>query len=290
MGAVIFARIAGDEGPSRRARILHAVGPRRFGRDDPICIVHGDAAMFVGGIRALLLQSLHPLAMAAVDQHSGYRGDPWGRLQRTSTFLAETTFGTVQDADKAVRVVRAVHRRVVGIAPDGRPYMASDPALLRWVHVAEVDSFLRAHDRYGFRALDRDERDRYIAQTAVIARALGATDVPETVAELDDCLHDYRPELASTPAARQAARFILVHPPVPLAMRVPYSMLSAAAVGLLPRWTRLALRLPYEPVTEATAVRASGKVITAAIRWAMHPGPQVPRDTIDMYRQISGTH
>jgi len=274
MGAVIFSRIAGDEGPRRRERILFAEGPRRFGPGDAICAVHGDASMFAGGIRALLLQSLHPLAMAAVDQHSGYRGDPWGRLQRTSTFLAETTFGTIEDADRAVRVVRAVHTRITGIAPDGRTYEASDPHLLRWVHVAEIDSFLRAHDRYGAKPLDAAGRDEYIAQSAVVARALGATDLPETVAELDEVMADYRPELSSTPAARQAARFILVHPPVPLALRLPYSMLSAAAVGLMPRWSRRELRLPYLPVTEATAVRASGMLVTAAIRWAMRPAPR----------------
>lgn len=277
MGAVIFERIAGDEGPGRRDRIHFAEGPRRFTSDDPICIVHGDASMFVGGIRALLLQSLHPLAMAAVDQHSGYKGDPWGRLQRTSTFLAETTFGTVEDSDKAVRIVRAVHRRISGTAPDGRSYEASDPHLLRWVHVAEIDSFLRAHDRYGSKPLDDAGRDLYVTQTAVVARALGATDVPETVAELDSVMAEYRPELTSTPAAREAARFILVHPPVPMTMRLPYSMLSAAAIGLMPRWSRLALRLPYEPLTEGTAVRASGRIITAAIRWAMRPGPHLPR-------------
>ena len=274
MGAVIFSRIAGDEGPRRRERILFAEGPRRFGPGDAICAVHGDASMFAGGIRALLLQSLHPLAMAAVDQHSGYRGDPWGRLQRTSTFLAETTFGTIDDADRAVSIVRAVHRRITGTAPDGRPYAASDPHLLRWVHVAEIDSFLRAHDRYGATPLDAAGRDEYIAQSAVVAKALGATDVPETVAELDEVMADYRPELASTPAARQAARFILVHPPVPLTLRLPYSMLSAAAVGLMPRWSRRELRLPYLPVTEATAVRASGMLVTAAIRWAMRPPPR----------------
>jgi uncharacterized protein (DUF2236 family) len=271
VAAAIFARIAGDEGPERRDRIHGAQGPRRFTADDPICIVHSDASMFVGGIRALLLQSLHPLAMAAVDQHSGYRGDPWGRLQRTSTFLAETTFGTTDDADRAVRIVRAVHKRITGTTPDGRPYAAADPHLLRWVHVAEVDSFLRAHDRYGDVRLTPEQRDTYVAQTAVIGRALGATDVPETVAELDAALAAYRPELESTAAARRAARFILVHPPVPLAIRVPYSMLSAAAIGLMPRWTRLALRLPYLPVVEGTAVRASGAVVTSAIRWAMRP-------------------
>ncbi|MGH3473546.1 MAG: oxygenase MpaB family protein [Aeromicrobium sp.] len=274
MGAVIFSRIAGDEGPRRRERILFAEGPRRFGPDDAICAVHGDASMFAGGIRALLLQSLHPLAMAAVDQHSGYRGDPWGRLQRTSTFLAETTFGTIEDADRAVRVVRAVHTRITGTAPDGRSYEASDPHLLRWVHVAEIDSFLRAHDRYGAKPLDAAGRDEYVAQSAVVAKALGATDLPETVAELDEVMADYRPELSSTPAARQAARFILVHPPVPFALRLPYSMLSAAAVGLMPRWSRRELRLPYLPVTEATAVRASGMLVTKAIRWAMRPTPR----------------
>ncbi|TFV99517.1 DUF2236 domain-containing protein, partial [Brevundimonas sp. S30B] len=178
--------------------------------------VHSDAAMFVGGMRALLLQSLHPLAMAAVDQHSGYRGDPWGRLQRTSTFLAETTFGTIEDADRAIAIVRSVHDRITGIAPDGRPYAASDPHLIRWVHVAEIDSFLRAHDRYGARPLDAAGRDAYVAETAHVARGLGAVDVPETVAELDEMMRAYRPELKGTREARRAARFILIHPPVPL--------------------------------------------------------------------------
>lgn len=274
MAAAIFARVAGVEGPARRDRIHLAEGPRRFGPDSAIWRVHSDASMFVGGMRALLLQSLHPQAMAAVDQHSGYRGDPWGRLQRTSTFLAETTFGTIRDADRAVAIVRAVHGRITGVSDDGQPYAASDPHLLRWVHVAEIDSFLRAHDRFGARPLDPAGRDSYVAETAHVARALGAVDVPETVAELDELLALYRPELRGTPAARRAARFILVHPPVPLPLRAPYGLLSAAAVSMMPWWTRLPLRLPWLPVTEATAVRASGIAVTGAIRWAMSgPAP-----------------
>ncbi|MRJ99981.1 DUF2236 domain-containing protein [Aeromicrobium sp. S22] len=272
VGDTIFARIAGDEGPARRDRIHFSQGPRRFASDSAIQRVHSDASMFTGGMRALLLQSLHPLAMAAVDQHSGYRGDPWGRLQRTSTFLAETTFGTIEDADRAVAIVRSVHDRITGTAPDGRPYAASDPHLIRWVHIAEVDSFLRAHDRYGARPLDAAGRDAYVAETAHVARALGAVDVPETVAELDELMRAYRPELKGTPAARRAARFILVHPPVPLALRAPYGMLSAAAVAMMPVWTRLPLRLPYLPIVEATAVRTSGIAITTGIRWAMGAG------------------
>ena len=216
VGDEIFARVAGDEGPARRDRIHGSVGPRRYPPGSAIHVVHSDASMFVGGIRALLLQSLHPLAMAAVDAHSGFRGDPWGRLQRTSTFLAETTFGTIEDADRAIAVVRAVHERVRGTASDGRPYVASDPHLIRWVHVAEIDSFLRAHDRYGARSLDSAGRDAYVAETAHVARALGAVDVPVAVAELDEVLAAYRPELKSTGEARAAARFILLRPPVAL--------------------------------------------------------------------------
>lgn len=271
VGATIFNRIAGDEGPQRRDRIHLTEGPRRYGPDSAIYRVHGDASMFVGGLRALLLQSLHPLAMAAVAAHSGYKGDPWGRLQRTSTFLAETTFSTIEDSDRAIAVVRAVHDRIRGTAPDGRSYAASDPHLIRWVHIAEIDSFLRAHDRYGAEPLDAAGRDAYVAETALVARGLGAVDVPETVAELDELMAAYRPELKGTPEARAAARFILVHPPVSLALRGPYTLMSAAAIGLMPRWTRLPLRLPYLPVTEATAVRASGELITAAVRWAIRP-------------------
>lgn len=270
-GSAIFSRVAGPEGSGRRARIHGTAGPRRFAPGDPIWRVHGDASMFVGGIRALLLQSLHPLAMAGVDQHSGFRGDPWGRLQRTSGFIAETTFATVEHADRAIGAVRRIHERVAGSTDDGRPYAASDPHLLTWVHLAEIDSFLLAHDRYGSAPLSPTERDRYVAQTAVTARLLGARDVPEDVAGLDEALAAYRPELESSPAAREAARFMLLRPPVPWTVRPAYGLLAAAAVGLLPRWARAPLRLPWLPVTEATAVRAGGVAATRAIGWAMAP-------------------
>src|SRR5947208_3124314 len=127
IGPARLERVAGPEGPARRRVINAAGGERWFGEARPIRRVHGDSSMFIGGIRALLLQSLHPLAMAAVAGHSGYRGDPWGRLQRTSYFLAVTTFGRTDDARAAIARVRAVHEHVTGTAPDGRPYAASDP-------------------------------------------------------------------------------------------------------------------------------------------------------------------
>jgi uncharacterized protein (DUF2236 family) len=232
--------------------------------------------MFVGGIRALLLQTLHPAAMRAVAEHSGYRGDMWGRLARTSRFLAVTTFGHVEDAEAAVAAVRAIHDRIAGTMDDGTPYAASDPHLLAWVHVAEVDSFLRAHTVYGKEPLDQAGRDTYVAQTAEVARRLGVVDPPTTEAELAATLAAYRPELRGTDDAREAVAYLLFRPPLPLAARAPYGVLVAAAIGLMPRWTRRPLRLPWLPVSERTVVRALGGVATGTIRWAMAPPRRAP--------------
>ncbi|MFF4490744.1 oxygenase MpaB family protein [Streptomyces sp. NPDC001544] len=272
LGGEIFTRVAGPDGPRNRARIHGTPGPRWFGPDRPIRRVHGDASMFIGGLSALLLQSLHPLAMAAVAAHSGFRGDPWGRLQRTSTFLAVTTYGTADSAREACDRVRGVHARVRGTAPDGRPYHAADPHLLAWVHVAEVDSFLRAHQRFGARPLDDAGYDGYVADAARVATALGVPDPPRTRAELADRLAAYRPELQATPEARDTARFLLLRPPVPLAARLPYGVIAANAVSLLPPWASRSLWLPRLPLAEGILVRPLGSAVTSVIRWAMAPG------------------
>jgi uncharacterized protein (DUF2236 family) len=268
IGAAIFERVAGPQGRTRRRQIHQTEGERWFAEDRPVRRVHGDSSMFVGGIRALLLQSLHPLAMAAVAQHSDYRGDPWGRLQRTSYFLAVTTFGRDGDARDAIARVRAVHQHVTGTASDGRPYAASDPHLLTWVHIAEADSFLRAHTRFGAQPLDQAGRDGYVADMARIGTELGVPDPPRTEAELADRIDAYRAELTATAEAREAARFLLVSPPLPAIARAPYGVLAAAAVSLLPGWARRPLRLPRLPVTEAVVVRPAGRVMVRAIRWA----------------------
>ncbi|MEU9416856.1 oxygenase MpaB family protein [Streptomyces sp. NPDC051000] len=280
LGAGLFARVAGPEGRANRARIHGTPGPRWFGPERPIRTVHGDASMFVGGLGALLFQSLHPRAMAAVAAHSGFRGDPWGRLQRTSTFLAVTTYGTAEDARRAVERVRAVHEEVRGRTSDGQAYHAADPHLLGWVHAAEVDSFLRAHQRFGAHPLDAAGCDAYLADTARVARALGVADPPRNRAELARTLAEYRPELRATPEAREAARFILRHPPLPRAARGPYAVLAANAVALLPPWAPDMLGLSRTPAgLGGGLVRLSGHALTRTIRWAMVPPPPGPPGT-----------
>ncbi|WP_084830089.1 oxygenase MpaB family protein [Demequina rhizosphaerae] len=273
MGAALFAKVGGPEGPAIRARVHETPGPRWFPPGSAIRTVHGDSSMYVGGIRALLLQSLHPLAMAGVAGHSGYRGDPWGRLTRTATFLAFTTFGTAEDAQETVDRIRAIHERVRGKAPDGRPYRASDPHLLRWVHIAEADSFLAAHRRYGRQPLDAAGCDEYVAQSAEVGRRLGATGLPTTVDELQAAIEGYRPELEATDAALDAADFLLREPPIGRAMRAPYAMLASGAVALLPGWARA--ELGRDRWATRTFGPAAAGLVTRGIRW----GAQATRPT-----------
>ena len=274
LGAAIFHKVAGEQGPKARDRIHGTPGPRWFPSGSPIQQVHGDASMFVGGMRALMLQSLHPAAMTAVSEHSGYRGDMWGRLARTSTFLATTTFGEARDAQTAVDVVRRIHGRISGMMPDGTPYQASDPHLLMWVHVAEIDSFLLAHQTYGAAPLDQAGRDEYVAQTAVVAEKLGVVDAPRTEEELRRTVDSYRPELRGTDHAREAISFLVWHPELPAAARPAYLLLASAAIAQMPQWTRRELGLPSLPLAERTVVRGVGELATRTIRWAMTPAPQ----------------
>jgi len=272
----IRARVIGDEPDQKAAAIMTAPGPRWFDDDRVIRRVHTDASMFVGGLRALLLQSLHPLAMAGVAQHSDFRADPWGRLQRTADFLAATTFGPIPVAERSIAVVRKVHERVVGTASDGRAYSANDPHLLRWVHICEVDSFLSAYQRYGSAPLSPDDADAYVRDTSLVARKLGVNEPPMSVRELKAELREYRPEMAGTREAREAARFLLLEPPLPFAARAPFAVLGAAAVALLPAWTRWPLRLPFLPLSETVLVRPAGAAITQLIRWSLTPADSPP--------------
>ena len=278
LGEQVRSRVVGPDASARHREIFDTDEPGWFDADAPIRRVHGDASMFIGGLRALLFQSLHPRAMAGVAQHSDYRNDPWGRLQRTADFLAATTFGPATQAERAVATVHRVHRHVVGTTRHGEPYAANDPHLLSWVHLAELDSFLTAHDRFGADPLRGAERDAYVADSAVVARALGVIDPPVTEAGLRAQLDAFRPELRGSREAREAARYLLVTPPLPILGRAAYGLIAAASVSLMPAWTRWPLRLPWLPLSEATLARAIGEGVTATLRWVVPSADEVSAD------------
>ena len=273
LAKVVRHRIAGPEFDEAHQQIWYTPGPRWFAAEDPIWRVHADTAMFVGGIRALLLQSLHPVAMLGVSQHSGFRGDPWGRLQRTSRFLATTTYGTVADAERSIRIVRAIHKRVQGTAPGGRPYRADDPHLLGWIHVAEVDSFLTTYQVFGSRRLSAAEADEYVRQSGFVAEQLGVVDPPRTMAEVDQLMAEYRPELRLTPAASEAAELLLRDPPLAGPQKLGYAVLAAGAVSSLPPWTRAMLLMPTLPAADRLIARPLTRTALGTIRWALAGAP-----------------
>lgn len=253
-GEIDLSRPAGDEG--------------LFGPGSAAWRVHGDfAAMMVGGVSALLLQMLHPLALAGVWDHSDFRRDRLGRLRRTAQFISVTTFGSTAAADAAIARVRAIHDRVSGTLPDGTPYSANDPALLTWVHVAEVDSFLRAHLAYRDPRLAPADQDRYLAETAAIARRLGARDVPETRAQVADYYRAVRPQLRSDARTRAVAGALLA--PGPEAASGPaLALVGRAAIDLLPPWAAaMHGRIPF--ALARPAIRTAARGMSGVLRWAL---------------------
>ena len=273
LGRGLRGMLVGDPDPQPPVDLASPGDPGLFGPDSVTWKVHADIAMLVGGLRSLMLQTLHPLAMAGVAQHSAYRTDPLGRLQRTGHYIGTTTYGSTAEALAAIEVVRKIHARVQGVASDGRPYSALDPHLLAWVHVTEVDSFLRSYRRFGPRLLRADEPDRYVAEMAEVAERLGVVDAPRSTAELDERVDAYRPELEVTTECREAIRFLFLTP-LPLPARAPYGVLLAAGVGMLPRWARRMLGLPLVPGTEPLVVRPAATVVLRVMGWALHPTAQ----------------
>jgi uncharacterized protein (DUF2236 family) len=211
--------------------------------------------MFVGGIAALMLQALHPRVMAGVADHSDFRTDPLGRLRRTAAFVGATAYGTSEEASRACSTVRRVHRRVEGHTPDGRPYSASDPELLDWVHVAEFATFAAAHRRFGADPLTDDELDRYVAEVSRVAVELGDPEPPRSWAELDAALGRHRPQLAVGEQARKAWRFLEGVRLAP-AVTPAYRVMFAGAVACLPPWAQRLWGVRAPSTVEVAACRA----------------------------------
>jgi uncharacterized protein (DUF2236 family) len=266
-------RVAGSDFQAVHQQIWYTRGDRWFCQDDAIWRVHADASMFIGGIRALLLQSLHPVAMLGVSEHSGFRSDPWGRLQRTSKFLATTTYGTVADAERSIRIVRAIHKRVTGEAADGVPYRADDPRLLAWIHAAQVDSFLSCYQTFGEEPLDQRQADDYVRQSGFVAKRLGVLDPPQSAAELGELIESYRHDLIMSEAAREAATMLLRDPPLRGPSRWGYGVLAAGAISTLPVWARVELSLPSLPVVDRLVARPLARSALSTLRWAFAGDP-----------------
>ncbi|WP_058041514.1 oxygenase MpaB family protein [Streptomyces roseifaciens] len=254
--------------------------PGLFGPASVTWQLHGDPMMWIAGVRALWLQALHPRAVRGVTQNSDFRKDARGRLLRTANFVGTTTYGTTEAAERAGAAVRGIHRRLSATDPDtGERYPVDDPALLLWVHCAEVDSYLHVVRRSGI-ALSDAQADAYYAEHRQSARLVGLdpADVPDTAARMAAYFEKVRPELALTPEARGVDAF-LRRPPVPLPV-VPVRELlwgrvaSLAYAALPPHAHELYGRQAPPPHVVTRRLRAAGAVlrtVPAGLRWQLPP-------------------
>jgi uncharacterized protein (DUF2236 family) len=205
--------------------------------------IHSDPSMAVGGIRALFQQALHPGAMAGVAEHSNFREDAWGRLQRTGDYVSTLTFAPTPDALALTVRVRKVHA-MLGL---------DDPHLLLWVHMSMVDSFLDVSTRSGLKLSD-SEKDQYISEMVLFAELVGVNplNVPQSVAAMQKYFEDISPELQASDDAKRAALFLTI-PPMPKVVRFAtpaapaWATLAALAGASLPSWAKVLYRLPQIP-------------------------------------------
>ncbi len=238
--------------------------------------LHSDLpAMLIGGVASLFLQSLHPLAMAGVADHSDYQRDPLGRLQRTANYVGTVTYGSRTEAEQAIAKILRIHTRVVGTAPDGRKYAAIDGDLVTWVHASEIAMFAAAAMAFGNRTYDEALLDRYVKELVPQAELLGGTNVPSSMGELATYFHDVRGELALGDQARDVRKFLLRGVATRPQDKVAYGVIVAAAISILPKWARRELRLPLLPLSQPLIIRPAALAFATVLRFAIAPPPEL---------------
>lgn len=275
----VHATIGENRSPLR-AYAVPPGDPGWFGPDSVTWKVHARLGpMLVGGLSALMLQSLHPLVVQGVADHSNYREDPLGRLQRTADFIAKTTYGSDELALNAVRHVRAIHGRIHGTTASGRRYRATDPALLTYVHVTEVWSFLAAYQRYAQHPLLFSEKNRYLSEVAVVARRLGARSVPASVEEVRAYLRELRPQLVRGIETEKVVRFLLRPARRSRLDRAAHHAIVEAAIDVLPAFARRELGFVRPWGFRLMAVRPTASALCQALQWTVGEAPMLAAAT-----------
>lgn len=243
--------------------------PGLLGVDAVAWRVHAHfVGMMVGGLSSLMLQALHPRALAAVWDHSNFRDNLKGRLGRTAYFVAVTTYGATVDALAAIERVNKIHAQVKGFMPDGNPYVANEPDLLRWVHLGEVTSFLNGYQWLSARPLNSAETDTYIVEMASIGERLGADQLPTDAASSHDALKQYLAHLRFDARTQEILRVIENYPVDPWDM--PFmKLVIQASFHLLPDWALDLMGKPIASDWEKQLVRQALRIASAPVQAAL---------------------
>ncbi len=239
-----------------------------FGPNSVAWRVHGDVVgMLVGGVSGLLLQMMHPAVLAGVWDHSNFRADMHGRLRRTARFIAITTYGGREEAERAIARVNTIHSHLGGALPSGEPYRVADAGLLAWVHVTEAWSFLNGWIRYGEPNMSRADQDQYFVEMAIMGAMMGADPLPRSRLDARRMLDRMRPMLVVDDRTREVARLVLSQPSSSRATAPIQAMTLQAGVELLPVWARRMHDLP-SPALSRPLIRAGTMGLARTLRWS----------------------
>ncbi|MEI8036038.1 MAG: oxygenase MpaB family protein, partial [Betaproteobacteria bacterium] len=256
-----------------------------FGPDSMVWKVHADfISMIIGGLSSLTLQALHPQALAGVWDHSSFRQDLRGRLERTAFFIAATTYGSVLMANSAIERVNKIHQHITGIDEFGKPYHATDPHLLAWVHLTETASFLNAYQNYRTPKLNAAEQDQYFKEMKILGERLGAVNLPSTAKESKEAIQSYLPELYYGQRAQSVVKLLDQFPTHP-ATKPFMKLISKAGFLNLPDWTYPILNEPTPSLAQRWAVTRSVKLLAIPVREALKDGVAA-----HAYRRVYGSH
>ena len=260
--------------PSGGIDYEHPAGdPGLFGPSSVTWRMHSDfCGMLAGGLCALYLQLLHPRALAGVWDHSNFREDLVGRLRRTTAFVGATTYAPTHDAQAMIERVRTIHGHVRGLDEAGVPYAADDPDLLTWVHVSEMSSFLAGYRAYGPMAVSAAVADAYLDETRRVAEALGARDVPGSVAEMDAYIARVLPSLVFGERSRVVLEVLgRLDLPVPMA-GLSRDLFLHAGAALLPDWAASLLQRSAADLRKARLARGTLRGMAPLFRVALTEG------------------
>ncbi|MFZ4379129.1 MAG: oxygenase MpaB family protein [Polynucleobacter sp.] len=243
-----------------------------FGPESIAWKVHADfISMMIGGISSLILQALHPQALAGVWDHSSFREDLKGRLGRTAFFIAATTYGSVEMANNIIEKVNQIHTKIAGFDEFGKPYSATDPHLLSWVHLTETRSFMRAYEDYRKEKISPQDKDQYFIEMGLLGERMGAKDLPSTYADTNEAIKSYIPELYFGERA-QSILDLLENFPSNLSAKPFIKLISRAGVLNLPDWVYPLIQKPTPSYLERFAVKRSIELIAIPVREALKDG------------------
>lgn len=267
----ILEMVGGGSGPPV-AFLTPKGDPGLFGPNSMVWRVHADfISMMIGGIGSLCLQALHPQALAGVWDHSTFRQDLKGRLGRTAFFIAATTYGPKEMALKIIDKVNNIHKHVNGVDEMGKPYKASDPHLLKWVHITETYCFLKAYQKYCTRTLTRAEEDQYFSEMKVLGEMMGAVDLPASLVDTERAILSYKTELRYGDRARKIID-LLTHFPSSLHTKPFTVLLSRAGFANLPDWALTLIEKPIPKTLERLVLVTSVNLMAIPVREALKNG------------------